>query len=238
MIRKLLVGVAALTLMPAAASAQTYDAFTQFNGTNAPAPGQNFAYGQIDRSGVNGSFFAANTGCFISGAICLQPAPNNTVPGFEKGGTPAQQGTVIVPSDRLLVHPNQDDFITSSIFVAPTAGRYNYTATFSVQDTNPSGIGINFLDATNGALPYQITALGGIGASGTRTISGGINLISSGDSFGFGIDRAGTYFNDSTGFNFTVTAVPEPATWGMMILGFGAMGYSMRRRRSSTLATA
>ena len=25
-------------------------------------------------------------------------------------------------------------------------------------------------------------------------------------------------------------AVPEPATWGMMILGFGAMGYAMRRR--------
>jgi hypothetical protein len=28
-----------------------------------------------------------------------------------------------------------------------------------------------------------------------------------------------------------VAAVPEPATWGMMLLGFGAAGYSMRRRR-------
>ena len=25
-------------------------------------------------------------------------------------------------------------------------------------------------------------------------------------------------------------AVPEPATWGMMLVGFGAMGYAMRRR--------
>jgi hypothetical protein len=25
-------------------------------------------------------------------------------------------------------------------------------------------------------------------------------------------------------------AVPEPATWGMMILGFGLVGMSMRRR--------
>ncbi len=26
-------------------------------------------------------------------------------------------------------------------------------------------------------------------------------------------------------------AVPEPGTWGLMLLGFGAVGYSMRRRR-------
>ena len=29
----------------------------------------------------------------------------------------------------------------------------------------------------------------------------------------------------------TFTPVPEPATWGMMLLGFGAVGFSMRRRR-------
>lgn len=29
-----------------------------------------------------------------------------------------------------------------------------------------------------------------------------------------------------------VAAVPEPATWGMMIAGFGAVGFAMRRRRT------
>ena len=29
-------------------------------------------------------------------------------------------------------------------------------------------------------------------------------------------------------------AVPEPATWAMMILGFGAVGFSLRRRRKAT----
>ena len=42
--------------------------------------------------------------------------------------------------------------------------------------------------------------------------------------------------------NFEVAAsgaVPEPATWGMMILGFGMMGASVRyRRRSSKVAVA
>lgn len=32
-------------------------------------------------------------------------------------------------------------------------------------------------------------------------------------------------------------AVPEPATWGMMILGFGAIGFAMRRRRSTMRTT-
>lgn len=33
--------------------------------------------------------------------------------------------------------------------------------------------------------------------------------------------------------NFTVNAVPEPATWALMLLGFGAIGFGMRRRRSA-----
>lgn len=33
-------------------------------------------------------------------------------------------------------------------------------------------------------------------------------------------------------------AVPEPATWAMMIVGFGAVGFAMRRRRPATLPQA
>ena len=35
-----------------------------------------------------------------------------------------------------------------------------------------------------------------------------------------------------------VGAVPEPGTWAMMLLGFGAVGYSMRRRKRPALAAA
>jgi hypothetical protein len=34
----------------------------------------------------------------------------------------------------------------------------------------------------------------------------------------------------------TATAVPEPGTWALMILGFGAIGLTMRRRRRPGLA--
>lgn len=32
--------------------------------------------------------------------------------------------------------------------------------------------------------------------------------------------------------------VPEPATWAMMLLGFGGIGFAMRRKRSQALVTA
>ena len=53
---------------------------------------------------------------------------------------------------------------------------------------------------------------------------------------------AGTYTltingnNDSTGSlggTVTINAVPEPGTWAMMLLGFGAAGFAMRRRRTA-----
>jgi len=31
--------------------------------------------------------------------------------------------------------------------------------------------------------------------------------------------------------SISVAAVPEPATWAMMLLGFGAIGFTMRRRK-------
>lgn len=34
------------------------------------------------------------------------------------------------------------------------------------------------------------------------------------------------------------SAVPEPATWAMMLLGFGAVGFSIRRKRPSLLQAA
>ena len=35
--------------------------------------------------------------------------------------------------------------------------------------------------------------------------------------------------------NVTVAAVPEPATWMMMMLGMGAVGFSLRRKKDTTL---
>jgi hypothetical protein len=43
----------------------------------------------------------------------------------------------------------------------------------------------------------------------------------------------GTYAGN---FNFAAAPVPEPATWGMMLLGFAGIGFAMRRSRKPVLA--
>ena len=39
---------------------------------------------------------------------------------------------------------------------------------------------------------------------------------------------------EALNFSTSIAAVPEPATWAMMLLGFGGIGYSLRRRRKQT----
>ena len=51
----------------------------------------------------------------------------------------------------------------------------------------------------------------------------------------FTADNAGGV---SLAIDQVTSAVPEPATWAMMILGFGLVGGALRRRRSTALAAA
>lgn len=48
-------------------------------------------------------------------------------------------------------------------------------------------------------------------------------------------DTGGSYAGT---LNFAPNAVPEPATWGLMILGFGALGGALRRRSTKVGYTA
>ena len=41
---------------------------------------------------------------------------------------------------------------------------------------------------------------------------------------------------DNTGFiTFNITAVPEPATWALMLVGFGMIGFGLRSRRKQAV---
>ena len=64
------------------------------------------------------------------------------------------------------------------------------------------------------------------------------NFSTTATALGVSTDLAFNFRHDPSLFaldNVSVTAVngavPEPATWAMMLIGFGAMGVSMRRRR-------
>jgi len=62
------------------------------------------------------------------------------------------------------------------------------------------------------------------------------NLLSATPHFAHNPGAAMTSFRANGGGNFSAQ-VPEPATWGLMIVGFGGLGVMARRRRSA-VATA
>lgn len=49
------------------------------------------------------------------------------------------------------------------------------------------------------------------------------------------LDNVQGFSNAALYTTATPPAVPEPATWGMMLMGFGAAGYAMRKRRQPGL---
>lgn len=100
-------------------------------------------------------------------------------------------------------------------------------------------------------------------ANGSFSASGGTlgSLTTSGDALNFSrvfltnVSTGGSWYNHpAAGYALSIlsgadanpkdqnqvflVAVPEPATWGMMVLGFGAIGGALRVRRRSALAQA
>lgn len=225
---------AAAAFVAVPASAVTYDAFSSFNGTQGAG---NFTYGTFNGTSTF-TQFTASTNCFIAGSSCLQLAPDGNVPGATKSTlTSVQYGSVNVPNDRLLLHPgpNNDQAVYAE-FTATTAGIYSLTANFSVQDINPSGVDVLFFLRNGGNLVFTspITTLSS-GNLSFNYLNGGPLAV--GDSVGIIFDKSGVFFNDSTGLNLTLqTDVPEPASWAMLIAGFGLTGAVLRRRRAAALA--
>lgn len=74
-----------------------------------------------------------------------------------------------------------------------------------------------------------LTVLGGTGrfldASGTITNIGNLT-------FGQFEGRPAGFFSGTFSGRLNAPAIPEPASWGLMILGFGAVGLAARRRRT------
>ena len=86
-------------------------------------------------------------------------------------------------------------------------------------------------------LTFSLTSISSI----DRSSPGILAFKGSGTFSGGGYDATPGAFTFSTQggnvttFSATTTAVPEPATWALMLLGFGGIGMAMRRRRQPVL---
>ena len=140
------------------------------------------------------------------------------------GPTTVGSETTIGFTEAGLANPNFTEWLT---FTNDLAGVYALTL-----DTSSTGIDFTSAILTGPGGPYELVEEFDNGIAEFWNLSslfleaGTYTLTINGDNRSTG----------SLGGTVTINAVPEPGTWAMMLLGFGAAGFAMRRRRAPVLA--
>ena len=126
-------------------------------------------------------------------------------------------GTINAPGSYVLNHVTFDVGINAT--VANPSNTYVINESLILSGT-PNPLDVSFNVAINSA--DTLTIFGG-----STFFSGGYKIVV--DGFSLGPQGVGTAEGDLTA---TVTAVPEPSTWAMMILGFFGVGFMAYRRHN------
>jgi hypothetical protein len=120
-------------------------------------------------------------------------------------------------------------FMEDVVFTNTLAGLYSITLTTS----SPA---VDFTSAVLSGLggPYNLIEIDDDGTNEFWRLANPVTLDPSTYTLTINGNNSGA---GSLGGSITIRqAVPEPATWAMMLLGFGAVGFAMRRRRAPVLA--
>jgi len=206
---------------------------------------------------MRGAFLGILAGTALA-FTAAQPAAAATIAA---GSTVSVTGNVILnPTNQDVSQATSLDFTngfyTPSLGVAGPGSSYSGTGSFlgdvcvgscgTIQDILSLVVGAqsisNFFLLTGGTGPASISfSLNGI-SSIVRT-PGFLDVTATGTLSATGFDTTPGVFRFSTQgggnmvtFSATTTAVPEPATWALMLLGFGSIGFVMRRRRRPVLS--
>jgi hypothetical protein len=227
--QKLFAGAAALALvsaaLPAAAATTTsYSDRADFTAAAGPLTTETFESCAVN-SQVNIALSAGNTGpCgSIVPGVRFAPPPGGQdyiAPAGQTGNPSTALGINSPPYTELLV-----DFSGPDIFAFGADLYQNAGAGAQSPGLAPYELRVHFL----GGDPDEVLDLG--------VASGGsfFGLTSDTAIDSVGITRLDGYAVIDNA-SFSTSAVPEPASWAMMLLGFGGLGALLRRRRGALLA--
>lgn len=156
---------------------------------------------------------------------------------WRQGGVtpwPAYDGVENLPDNNDFIAPSGNQTVHVIRFSAPVTDPY-----FAIISLGQSGVQTNWtFDA-----PFTLIDQGqGYWGNGVFTIAG--NSLTAGEAHGI-IRFQGTYSEINlvtnntenwSGLTIGVEAVPEPAAWALLIIGFGVIGAAARRRDRSLTA--
>lgn len=231
MFRKFSAGLLAGALIcPASAFATTWDAFDSFNGT--ATAGQFLYRGYTGPLVGQGPTLMSPDTCSYD-IVCISAADASFAkagPGTPSSLTIDDGSVVTVPYDRLVTDPG--DYGAAVFFSAPTAGAYYVHAVFDGIESLNSGVGIAIFSSITSPTAVITPNTVPVGAT-----FDGVFVLAENQFVGFYFGPGQQAYHDLTSFSFQVSdspvdAVPEPATWALMLLGFGSLGAALRRRRT------
>lgn len=152
----------------------------------------------------------------------------------------ADTAEITFPSGNAGYTANLDANLLTVDFFAPPSSSLPGRFSFPIDDnvfinTPPVGLVLNSptFDFTTLLSSMTITTTGGFNFTKSRVFQYGAT--------GIVFDFSGLSFNNNSGFTAsfaTVSPAPEPATWAMMIVGFGMAGAAVRRRKQTGPALA
>jgi hypothetical protein len=204
--------------------AQTYDAVSDFSGTN-PSGAWSYLYSAT----VGSPRAPLTTPTTFNGQVVglddNSSIPTSVLVARNVGPGTTSYVTIVQPTNLLEMDP--ESLASYTQFTAPATANYSISGLFQGIDTGEGPHEVQILQDYQAGSPLFAATLNGFGQQQPFSFT---QQLTAGETLDFTVNFTGDYSNLSTGLAATISVVPEPVSFGVM--GVGVIGMLLRRKRA------